>query len=223
MILSAGFGTRLKPLTDNLPKALVEFNGKPMIEYQIERLKNLGCDEVVVNTHHFADKMEKFFKENEFGIKISLSYEPDILGTGGGILNAKKFLTDCDYFFVINVDVDTDFDLNEMKMEWEKIFNDEKKKENLLAMLLIQKRETKRFLEFDEKMILKGRAEEETPGNRKFAFNGVHIISPEIFKLNFPIEFSDILNLYLTSNKVIKGYNAGGSFFKDLGKKNGMD
>ncbi|HRE40059.1 MAG TPA: sugar phosphate nucleotidyltransferase [Ignavibacteria bacterium] len=225
MILSAGFGTRLKPLTDTLPKALVEFKGKPMIEYQIDRLKNAGCEEIIINTHHFADKMEEYFYQRDFGIKIRLSYEPEILGTGGGILNAEKYLNNCDYFFVINVDVDTDFDLNEMKDEWERIFlnRGDKMEDSPLAMLLVQKRKTSRYLEFDEKMKLIGRATDSTPEERKFAFNGVHIISNKIFSMGLNKEFLDILNIYLSLNENCIGLNSGNSSFKDIGKAENLN
>lgn len=214
MILSAGFGTRLKPLTDSIPKALVKHKQKPMVVHQIERLKNLGVDEIIVNAHHFSNKMEEFFNENNFGVKIILIEEEKILGTGGGILNVEEYLKDSDFFWVINVDIETDVDLDIMKNEW--------KKQNVLAMLLIQKRKTSRYLEFDGNMNLIGRAkpsENETKG--LFAFNGVHIISPRIFEQKIQVEFKDIIDIYLKliqEGEIIKGFDAGNSSFKDLGK-----
>lgn len=223
MILGAGFGTRLKPLTDNIPKALVEYKGKPMVVHQIERLKNLGVDEIIVNAHHFADKMEKFFNENSFDVKIILVSEDKILGTGGAILNVGEYLKDSDYFWVLNADIDTDFDLNIMRQEWEK--------DDALAMILIQKRKTSRYLAFDENMnLLKRTKWSETgtktpdgkdPNDLIFAFNGIHIISPRIFEKNITVEFKDIIEIYITLSKEgekIKGVDAGNSFFKDLGK-----
>lgn len=217
MILGAGFGTRLKPLTDNIPKALVEYKGKPMVVHQIERLKNLGIDEIIVNAHHFADKMEKFFSENNFGVKIILVIEEKILGTGGAILNVEEYLMNSDYFFVINVDIDTDFELNLMRQEWEK--------QNELAMLLVQKRKTSRYLEFGNNMNLLRRAKlsgDNGKNNKNlFAFNGIHIISPRIFDKNIQVEFKDIIDIYLKlagEGEIIKGFDAGNSSFKDLGK-----
>jgi NDP-sugar pyrophosphorylase family protein len=222
MILGAGFGTRLKPLTDSIPKALVEYKGKPMVVHQIERLKNLGVDEIIINAHHFADKMEVFFNENSFGVKIILVIENKILGTGGGVLNAEEYLKNSDYFWVINADVDTDFDLNLMRQQWEK--------ENPLAMLLVQKRKTSRYLGFDENMNLLKRAKWSEMGLKPdgtdsnsyiFAFNGIHIISPRIFNKGINIEFKDIIEMYVKLSKddeKVKGFDAGNSHFKDLGK-----
>ena len=101
MILAAGFGTRLKPLTDNLPKALVPFKKGTMISYQIEKLKRSGVKEIVINVHHFSELMIKYFRENDFGVKIDIIAEEEILGTGGGILNAKEFLRTEEYFLVV--------------------------------------------------------------------------------------------------------------------------
>ncbi|HEX2786352.1 MAG TPA: sugar phosphate nucleotidyltransferase [Ignavibacteria bacterium] len=222
MILGAGFGTRLKPLTDNIPKALVEYKGKPMVVHQIERLKKLGVDEIIVNAHHFAGKMESFFNENNFGVKIILVSEDKILGTGGGILNVEEYLKNSDYFWVINADIDTDFDLNLMREEWEK--------EKPLAMLLVQKRKTSRYLGFDENMNLLKRAKWSETGLKPdgtdpnafiFAFNGIHIISPRIFDKEIKVEFKDIIEMYIKLSKEgekIKGFDAGNSSFKDLGK-----
>ena len=214
MILSAGFGTRLQNYTKDLPKALVPYKGIPMIAYQIERLKKLGVNEVIVNTHHHPDKIKEYFNRNNFGVKISLIFEPEILGTGGGILNAGKYFTDEDFFLVMNVDIETDMDLNEMIN-----FH---KKQNPFATLAVQKRQTKKYLEFDDEMHLKGRASDDTLEKNKYAFNGIHIISKRIFEKGFKIKFEDILELYFqiikNKNEFISGYDAGECTFKDLGK-----
>lgn len=223
MILSAGFGTRLKPLTDNIPKALVEYKGKPMVVHQIERLKKLGVDEIIINAHHFADKMESFFSENSFGVKIILVSEDKILGTGGGILNVEEYLKNSDYFWVLNADIDTDFDLDLMRQEWEK--------EKPLAMLLVQKRKTSRYLGFDENMNLLKRSkwsetgaktfDNKDPNSHIFAFNGIHIISPHIFEKSIQVEFKDIIEMYIKlikEGETVKGFDAGTAYFKDLGK-----
>lgn len=215
MILAAGFGTRLKPLTDIIPKALIEYKSKPLIVYQIERLKELGVDEIIVNIHHLPDKInEKIdtFAEN-FRIKIHSIYEPEILGTGGGILNAGKYLKKSEFSIICNVDVFTDFELNKMI--------DFHKKQKPLATILVQKRATTRYLRFNEEMKLIGRASCMELNKYNFAFNGIHIISKKFFELNIPVKYYDVIDLYLNlvnNGEVIYGFNAGDSKFKDLGK-----
>jgi N-acetyl-alpha-D-muramate 1-phosphate uridylyltransferase len=214
MILAAGFGTRLKPLTDTLPKALVPFRNGTMISYQIEKLKLLGIKEIVVNAHHHSGLMEKYFLENDFRVKIDVIAEKDILGTGGGILNAEKFLGDEEYFLVINVDVYTDLNINKMIA-----FNQIHKP---FASLCVQKRITSRFLVFDDNMILNSRVRSSVIEKNYFAFDGIHIISGSIFNFRLPVIYSDILDLYmkLSAEKGIKviGFDAGDSIFDDIGK-----
>ncbi|MDD5362744.1 MAG: sugar phosphate nucleotidyltransferase [Ignavibacteria bacterium] len=214
MILAAGFGTRLKPLTDHLPKALVPFGTGTMISYQIEKLKLLGINEIVVNAHHHSALIEKYFSENDFGIKINVIVEKDILGTGGGILNAEKFLKDGEYFLAVNVDVYTDLDISKMF-----IYNDSHKP---FASLCVQKRNTSRYLVFDENMNLNSRIKTSVIDKDYFAFNGIHIISNYIFDLGLPVEYSDIIDLYMKVSadygKKVKGFNAGDSLFDDIGK-----
>lgn len=214
MILAAGFGTRLKPLTDTIPKALVDYKGKPLIVMQIERLESAGVSEIVVNAHHFSDKMRGFFLDNDFGVEIHLITEKEILGTGGGILNAAGFLSEEDFFIAINVDVETDFDLSKMIIYHEK-------NNSPLATMLVQKRKTVRFLCFDGAMNFRGRANEHTDEKNKFAFNGIHIISKRIFEKKFDAKYCDIIDLYIESTntgEIIKGFDAGDSYFKDIGK-----
>lgn len=210
MILAAGFGTRLQPLTDNIPKALVPFKNGTMISYQIEKLKSIGIKEVVVNAHHFSDQLIKYFQENNFGIKVNVIAEDKILGTGGGVLNAKEYLQSEKYFLVLNVDVFTDFNIELLMKEYEisKPF----------ALLAVQKRKTSRYLEFDEKFVLKGRIKTDVMEENYFAFNGIHIISNEIFSVNYKNDYRDIIDLYLEEKKSVKGFDVRESVFIDLGK-----
>lgn len=214
MILSAGFGTRLKQYTETLPKALVHYRNIPMINYQIERLKKLGVDEIVVNTHHHSNKIVDYFSQNHFGVDGYVIVEENILGTGGGILNAKEFFKDEDYFMVINVDIETDLDLQRMIIHHQSV--------NPFATIAVQKRRTKRYLEFDSEMRLTGRAHDKSDEKNQFAFNGIHIISNRIFDKGFEVKYHDILNIYfevMKDNKeFVSGYDAGESSFKDLGK-----
>ncbi|MBK6878882.1 MAG: NTP transferase domain-containing protein [Ignavibacteria bacterium] len=214
MILAAGFGTRLKPFTETHPKALIPYHGKPMILHQIERLKKAGVDEIIVNAHHFSEQIIDYFSNNRFGIKGSVITEEEILGTGGGVLNAKELLMGGGSFIVINVDVDTDMNLNRMLIHHESV--------SPLATIAVQKRKSGRYLEFTADMRLKSRQNDESAEKNLFAFNGIHVISDEFLGMGFREGFSDILNLYFDAIKekehFISGYDAGDCMFKDLGK-----
>lgn len=214
MILAAGFGTRLKPFTETHPKALIPYHGKPMILHQIERLKKAGIDEIIVNAHHFSEQIIDYFSNNKFGIRGSVITEEDILGTGGGILNAKELLIGGGSFVVINVDVDTDMNLNRMLIHHDSV--------SPLATIAVQKRKSGRYLEFTPDMRLKSRQNEDSDEKNLFAFNGIHVISDEFLGMGFEEGFSDILNLYFEAIKdkghYVSGYDAGDCMFKDLGK-----
>jgi NDP-sugar pyrophosphorylase family protein len=214
MILAAGFGTRLKPFTETHPKALIPYHGKPMILHQIERLKKAGIDEIIVNAHHFSEQIIDYFSNNKFGIRGSVITEEDILGTGGGILNAKELLMGGGSFVVINVDVDTDMNLNRMLIHHDSV--------SPLATIAVQKRKSGRYLEFTPDMRLKSRQNEDSDEKNLFAFNGIHVISDEFLGMGFEEGFSDILNLYFEAIKdkghYVSGYDAGDCMFKDLGK-----
>lgn len=211
MILAAGFGTRLKPLTDEMPKALIEHKGSPMILNTIEYLKKFGVTNIVINTLHHSNKMNEFFAQNEFGCSIELLHEKEILGTGGGILNASSLLSKEDFFVVMNADIESNFDLTGAVNYHQS--------QNPFATLVVQDRSTTRKLSFDEDMNLTGRASE--GDENKFAFNGIHIISNEIFNCGYETGFMDIIDIYINeagNGRIIKGYDAGNSYFTDLGK-----
>lgn len=186
MIFAAGLGARLRPLTDNCPKALVSVGGIPMLERVIKKMIAAGITEIVVNVHHFAEKIKAFLKDNDdFGILIHVSDESDLLlDTGGGILNAKKWLIGDEPFVVHNADILTDFNLEEMISAHQK--------NNADVTLLVDKRVTSRYLLFDSgKMV--GWKNEKTGDIRSpwnladrvdvvpLAFGGVHVISPNVF------------------------------------------
>ncbi len=214
LILSAGFGTRLKHYTEELPKALVPYKNVPMINYQLNKLKGIGVTEVIVNTHHHSDKIIDYFSKNNFGLNVIVIPEEEILGTGGGILNAKEFLEDEDFFTVLNVDIETSMNLCEM-IEFHKSHNP-------FATMAVQKRKTGRYLEFDKSMNLLRRAQENSVTENEYAFNGIHIISKRIFEKGIDVKFEDILDIYFQviddKKEVVLGFDAGDSSFKDLGK-----
>lgn len=221
MILAAGFGTRLKPLTGSVPKALININGKPMIKMVMEKLIEYGIKEVVINTHHLAEQIEKYFKENDFGIKVHLLREKEILGTGGGINNARVYLESSDDFLVHNMDVMSDLDLED--------FYKYHIAHSSLATLALKKRDTSRPLIIDENMFIVGRKNgedlityKEAKGNiSEIGFCGIHIISSKIFSHFSEVGFYDIFTTYFRLIKEgfnIIGYDIGNKSWVDLCK-----
>jgi len=227
LILAAGLGTRLRPLTDNMPKALVPVGGEPMLSRLIARLKGFGYDDLVVNVHHFADMVESFLAGNDnFGCRISLSDERDLLrDTGGAVRHAAGLLRDASdgRFLVHNVDIVTDFDLSQL----------EAASRGTLATLLVSDRKTSRYLLFDKEMKLVGWTNVSTgeirspyPGLKVEecilrAFSGIHSISVDILPLmeEWPEKFS-IIDFYLDicNRFTVKGLDAGDVPVRDLGK-----
>lgn len=197
MIFAAGLGTRLKPITDTLPKALVPVGGKPLIEHVTRKLRASGIEEAVVNVHHFADKIETWIASQDWiccdshdmadgKFMMHLSDERELLlETGGGILKARRFLEGCGRFLIHNVDILSDLDISRFESEVQ---------EDALATLLVSERETSRYLLFDpDTMRLVGwtnvkTGEVRTPYQdldvkacRKLAFSGIHILSDAVF------------------------------------------
>lgn len=187
MIFAAGLGTRLKPITDTLPKALVPVGGKPLIEHVTRKLKASGIDEAVVNVHHFADKVKSWIEEQDI-MKMDVSDERKmLLETGGAVLHARRYLEGCGHFLIHNVDIISDLDIRwfESQVDGE-----------ALATLLVSDRKTNRYLLFDpDTMRLVGWTNISTgevrspypdidPAScRKFAFSGIHIISDRVLDI----------------------------------------
>ena len=155
MVLAAGLGTRLRPLTDDRPKALVEIAGRTMLEITLSRLRAFGVREVIINVHHFADMMLEYLKANDnFGMRIEVSREEVLLDTGGGLKKAAYFFLEDssrleEPFILHNVDVLSTIDLRRMVQ-----FHNENQ---ALATLAVQERKTSRYLLFDEQLQLCGR------------------------------------------------------------------
>lgn len=220
-ILAAGFGTRLKPYTDNLPKALVTYKSKPMIENVISRLSIAGFKEILINTHHFSEMMEKYFQNRVGEEKITLIHEPEILGTGGAVKNAESFLKNSDYVIIYNTDVDSDVPIELVV----KTHIDTK----AMATLCVQDRKTSRYLLTDTDGKLIGRTEGSidkiyTLTNDKYvhkAFCGIHIINTEIFEFIQPFQYPfDIIPFYMQLvkiGKLLNTYDITGIYWKDLG------
>lgn len=186
LIFAAGFGTRLKPLTDTMPKALVKIGNKPLLQIAIEKLKKAGFERIVVNAHHFAEQIFDFVEKNDFGPDILISHEKNqLLDTGGGILFAEQLLGN-EPFLAYNVDIISNLDIAK--------FYSRHRDENL-ATLLVSDRQTSRYLIFDDQNCLVGWQNIQTgmlktpfenlnvDKHQKLAFNGIHVISPRIFTL----------------------------------------
>ena len=214
MIFAAGLGTRLRPLTDALPKALVDINGVPMLELVIRRLAAAGVKEFVINTHAFHEKIEAFLWRSNFNLKIELSREEAFpLETGGGLKKASAFFDDGKPFFAYNADVYSEMDLAGLYAAHGE--------SGALATLAVRERPSKRHLLFDAEMNLKGREGEGAPaGLRPFAFSGIQVLSPGIFpKLTEDGVFS-ITGAYLrlaAAGEKIKGFEDKSPFWRDIG------
>lgn len=226
MIFAAGLGTRLKPLTDHMPKALVPVAGKPMLEHVIEKLKAAGFDEIVINVHHFANQIIDFLKEkNNFGITIHISDETNfLLDTGGGIKKAAPYFDEP--FLIHNVDILSNTDLKALYNYHLQSGND--------ATLLVSPRQTTRYLLFNSDRRLCGWINKDTlqtkpegfihqPNVQKeYAFSGIHIISPGLFKYmdeKWNGKFS-IMDFYLQlcQEALIGGYAKEDLQLIDIGK-----
>lgn len=227
MIFAAGMGTRLKPLTDHVPKALLPIAGKPMLEHIILKLKAAGFNQIVINIHHFGDQILDFLAaNNNFGLQIYISDERDyLLDTGGGIKKAATFLQGKEPFLVHNVDIISNVDL-------QNLYNSHLQT-NPLATLLVSQRNTSRYLLFNKERKLCGWRNRETGEVKsyypyfnpeqydEYAFSGIHIISPEIFDWmeEWTGKFS-IINFYLSicARTNLMAYPAENLRLLDIGK-----
>lgn len=225
MILAAGLGTRLRPLTDDRPKALVEIDGRTLLEIALRRLRMFGIREVIVNVHHFADKVIECLHANgNFGMDVAVSREEILLDTGGGLKRAAYFFSgNIDEPFILhNVDVLSTIDLGKMVR-----FHNEKRG---LATLAVQERKTSRYLLFDGSAELCGRRAGENGAVElvrpvispsALAFAGVHIVSPRIFSMFGDEVVFPIVPAYLkvaAQGEKIFAHRADEYYWRDLGR-----
>jgi NDP-sugar pyrophosphorylase family protein len=229
MILAAGLGTRLRPLTDDRPKALVEVAGRTLLEITLSRLAEFGIHDVIINAHHFADMVVDYLKKNKnFGMRIEISREDVLLDTGGGLKKAAWFFKDSsekdEPFILHNVDVVSTIDLERMVQ-----FHKERQ---ALATLATQERETSRYLLFDEQLRLCGRLSgsdqqaefvhsSQQLQVQALAFSGIHVISPRIFPMISEDGAFSIITSYLRLAKQgeqIIGFRADEYYWRDLGR-----
>ena len=219
MIFAAGLGTRLKPLTDTMPKALVPVAGQPLLWHVVMKLKAAGYGRIVVNVHHFAQQIIDYLQANQnFGHDIRISDETAmLLETGGGIKKARPLFDPAEPVLIHNVDILSNLYLPRLDARE--------------PLLVVSERKTKRYLQFDEQMRLVGWQNVETGQTkgrlgRPLAFSGIHVLSPSLFPLmdGFPDRFP-IMDFYLSvcARHCICGYEAPGLQLLDVGKLDTLD
>ena len=226
MILAAGLGTRLRPLTDDRPKALVEINGKTLLEITLRRLSAFGIRDVIVNVHHFADKVIELLRRHQnFGLRVEISREDVLLDTGGGLKKAAWFFLEAaekdQPFLLHNVDVISTIDFAQMLRAHQKM--------QALATLAVQQRTTSRYLLFDEnnqmcgRRMVKSQTEERVRPSletHEYAFSGVHVISPRMLPMMTEEGAFSIITTYLrlaSLDEKISAFRADGYYWRDLG------
>jgi len=226
MILAAGLGTRLRPLTDDRPKALVEVGGKTLLEITLRRLASFGIRDVIVNVHHFADLVIEFLKEKDnFGMRVEISREELLLDTGGGLKKAAWFFLDAPGsdgpFILHNVDVISTIDLTQMVR-----FHQE---HGSLSTLAVRERKTSRYLLFDDTDQLCGRTDaagtiemvRQSRPAQPYAFCGIHVISPRMLTMISEENAFSIIATYLRlarEGEKVMAFHADGPYWLDLGK-----
>jgi NDP-sugar pyrophosphorylase family protein len=224
MILAAGLGTRLRPITNTTPKALVKVGGITLLEGAILHLADYGVKEIVINVHHFADQVIQYLEQNgNFGLDITISDERDhLLDTGGGLKKVSRYFAGGKPFFVRNVDIVSDLDLHSMM--------DQHLKSHALVTLAIRNRETSRYFLFDPDHRLCGWTNLNTGEKilslepdmnlEMIAFSGIQILNPEIFALITEKGKFSLTGLYLrlAKDNLIKGFVDIGSVWRDVGK-----
>ena len=228
MVLAAGLGTRLRPITNDRPKALVEVAGRTLLEITLARLSAFGIREVIVNVHHFADLVLEYLKAHDnFGMRIEVSREDVLLDTGGGLKKAGWFFLEHsggsdEPFLLHNVDVISTIDFAKMLQAH--------RENQALATLAVQKRESSRQLLFDDHGRLWGRRggkdkEPEivcsSPHLEPLAFSGIHVISPRLFSLMKEEGIFSIIDCYLrlaANGERVAAFRADQYYWRDVGK-----
>lgn len=223
MIFAAGLGTRLRPITDTVPKALVPVNGKPLLHHLLVKLQQAGCSYVVINVHHLAHLIKEYIATHDYGMHIVISDESEqLLDTGGGLRHAASLFRGDEPILVHNADILSNIDLKQLLTAHTP---------DRLATVVTSERESSRYLFFDENNLLKGwcntKSGELKPCNldvtrlRKSAFAGIHVVSPHIFTLMQPQpdKFS-IINFYLDmmDSHSIASYTPHNFAMLDVGK-----
>lgn len=228
MVLAAGLGTRLRPLTDDRPKALVELAGRTLLEITLTRLRSFSVNEVIVNVHHFADRVVGYLKSKDnFGMRVQISQEDVLLDTGGALKKAAWFFLESGAdrgapFLLHNVDVLSAIDLRTMLEQHDA--------NRSLATLAVQRRESSRQLLFDGAGQLCGRyaGRDREPeiirpatNPHTLAFSGIHVISPRLLSMLTEDGVFSIIDSYLRlarQGETISAFRADSYYWRDLGK-----
>lgn len=242
MIFAAGLGTRLKPLTDTLPKALVPLAGKTLLQWQIEKLKAAGIRDIVVNIHHFPDMIINYLKDNDnFGCNIQVSDERDmLLETGGGLrkaeekfrsLGVQEFRSSNEGILICNVDILSNIDIPTLLQAYNP---------NEMGVVVVSERETQRYLLFNDENRLCGWTNiatgevrgpiadsQSSIANRQLAFSGMQVLSPRIFDCMDEVvkqkgEKFSLIDLYLSiaQKEILRAYIPENYRMMDVGKIN---
>lgn len=224
MVLAAGVGSRLKPLTDRVPKALLEIGGRPLIEIVLRRLAAAGVDRVIVNVFHHAAQMERALAHwSRPGFRIEISREEELLDTGGGLKRAAPFLAGREPFFLHNADIVSGVDLTRLYAAHGE--------SGALATLSVRKRAGDRQLLFDEQGLLSGWENAATgeriatrpggdPAGSPYGFDGIQVVSPDIFALLAEEGAFSLTRAYLrlaTAGARIMAFDAGAYYWADAG------
>lgn len=228
MVLAAGLGSRLRPLTDSTPKPLIDLGGGvTMLKLVLTRLKNAGVTEVIINTHHLAEQIPEYLaKHGNFGLKIEISHEPELLDTGGGLNKAGWFFDDGKPFFLHNADILTDIDLTALLKQHTET--------NALATLAVSRRQSSRGFLFDRQGRLCGHR---SPSGLRwsgearadavlFAFNGIHVISPRLLELITETGIFSINETYLrlaAAGEPILMRDCSASAWLDIGRPDSLE
>jgi mannose-1-phosphate guanylyltransferase len=210
MILAAGFGTRLKPLTNMIPKPLVPIGNKPIVDRLIRYLKEHGIREVIVNAHHHHQQVVDHLDGGRpFGIPIEIRVEPKILGTGGGIKNTEDFWGS-EPFIVINSDILTNIDLR-------KACEEHRRNANIVTLILHDYKDFNQ-IRIDDQLNVLDIASEKRTG--RLAFTGIHIIEPEVLNFLPKDVFSNIIECYrklIVLGKPVRAFVSRGHYWRDMG------
>ena len=210
MILAAGFGTRLRPLTDKRPKALMPVANRPILLWSIDYLRNYGCSEIILNVHHHHDQVVEYVRQHPpHGVKIEVRVEPEILGTGGGIKNVEDFFGR-ESFVVMNVDILTDIDLEEAVHRHGS--------SGALVTLVLHDCVPYNQIDVDEDSSITDIGETAHAG--RLAFTGIHIIDPRVLAMIPVGVFSDIIQGYrnlIRDGEPVKAYVSRNHYWRDIG------
>jgi len=236
MILAAGLGTRLRPLTNDRPKALVTVAGRTMLEICLTRLRQFGVDEVIVNTHHYAEMIREFLEaNNNFEMRIEISHEEELLDTGGGLKKAAWFFLEgkdpedpsLAPFILHNVDIISTIDIAGMVQAH--------KESGALATIAGQDRETKRYLLYDEQGVLCGRRHgrdgelklvRPAMSPHALAYSCIQVIEPRIFEEMTETGAFSIIDAELrmvSQGARILSFRDDRAYWRDLGRPESVE